>query len=218
MYQEWDYSAGRPAVPAAAAPAAHGPSGGGVRRSEEGGSYANIVALPSPPRSASPRRHDPPDGASSESRDEDAGGFQRQKRRHNKPRSQGTGTGTVGSTPAHTSRGLGWGKRHSGRLGTPTPCQVLVRYLPRDFPAEELRDYVKELLHDVGVEVQTLWRRSTSAFVVTAARWHFHKLLSEESWDPHIHVKPYFTREERPLITTGASDGGSARISASVTS
>ena len=76
---------------------------------------------------------------------------------------------------------------------------------------------MKEVVQDNGVEVQTLWRRSTSAFVVTAARWHFHKLLSEECWDSHIHVKPYFTSEERPLNTTGARDGGSAIINVRVT-
>ncbi len=80
--------------------------------------------------------------------------------------------------------------KKSGRLGT-TTCQVLVRYLPRDFPIEELMAYVSEMLGEQQVQVTVLWRRTFAAFVVTAHRRHQWTLLDVRNWEEHVRVSLY---------------------------
>lgn len=48
----------------------------------------------------------------------------------------------------------GRGYRASCRLGSPPPCQELVKCLPTNFPEEELAAYVRAMLQDDRVEVR----------------------------------------------------------------
>ena len=111
---------------------------------------------------------------------------------------QGTGVSQL-AVPANSGSG-GYGTRNNDLLGATSPFQALVRYLPRDFPADELTDYVKEMLRVEEVQVEVLWRRGTAAFIVTVPWQHRRVLLSGENWAPHVHVKPFFPRDENVSV------------------
>ena len=55
-------------------------------------------------------------------------------------------------SPPQQDLGGGWGTRDSHRLGT-SVCQVLVRYLPRDYLTEQLMAYVREMLRNNQVNL-----------------------------------------------------------------
>lgn len=120
------------------------------------------------------------------------GGFIYPKRRRRRDRTE-RDNGTVVTPPRRLPQWGGWGSRASGRLGSPPPCQVLVKFLPPDFPEEELTAYVKEMLQDDRVEVRELWRgRGSSAFVVSAPGKYLSTLLQNDNWDEHVFVRQYF--------------------------
>ena len=139
----------------------------------------------------------PVGGADEESRDSfaksdsryfvDGDGFKHRKPRHRKP--PVIGTGKQSKLRAAVSR-----KRR----------EIFVTRLHEDTSCKDIRDYVHSVTSASSCEVEKLNNKhpGNASFRVSCEEQHFQLLLSGESWDDGIMVRPFFPAKKQRNLTT----------------